>query len=154
MDTVTYPDAAVAEYIQAHFVPVKLSLADDAEAAQARQLVPIWTPTVIVADGRGREVERETGFLPPRDFLAALALGRAKGLFKTARGEEGLKALDVALERHVQSALLPELLYWRGALGYNVRHDRAEFQQHWGRLQREFPDSTWSTRCSHFTPEG
>ncbi len=146
----TYPDADVAGFISAHFVPVKLDLADAEQAARARELVPLWTPTIVIADARGREVHREVGYLPPWDFLPMLALGRAKGLFATAHGDEALQTLDAVIGRDPRSEFMPQLLYWRGALGYSVGHDRSHLAEYWGRLQREFPDSTWSTRCSFF----
>jgi hypothetical protein len=148
MDTVTYPDAAVAEYVDAHFVGVKLNLAEQAEAAQARELVPLWTPTLIVADGRGREVHREIGWLPPQDLLPALKIARAKGLFATGRGEEAVAELDAAVAQHSEGEYAPQLLYWRGALGYSATHDREHMVEYWGRLRERFPESTWTTRCS------
>jgi hypothetical protein len=148
MDTVTYPDAAVAEYVDAHFVPVKLNLAEQAEAAQARELVPLWTPTLIVADGRGREVHREIGWLPPQDFVPALKVARAKGLVATGRGEEAVAELDAAVAQHTEGEYAPQLLYWRGALGYSVTHDRQHMVEYWGRLRERFPQSRWTTRCS------
>jgi TolA-binding protein len=154
MDAVTYPHPEVADLLGEQYVPVKLDITNDAEAAQARELVPLWTPTVIIADGRGREVHREVGYLPPEDFLPALALGRAKGLFATARGDEAVRVLDEAIARYPQGEFAPQLLYWRGALGYSVSHDRSHLAEYFARVQREFPQSTWATRCSFFKPQG
>ncbi len=152
MDTVTYPDADVRDFIHTHFVPLKLDLSNAEQAAKARELVPLWTPTFIVTDGRGREVHREVGYLPPWDFLPMLGLARAKGLFATARGAEAVQTLDEAIGRDPRGEFTPQLLYWRGAIGYSVSHDRSDLAEYWGRLQREFPDTTWSTRTSFFEP--
>ncbi len=148
MDTVVYPQPAVSEYVERHFVPIKLNLSDDAEAAQARELVPLWTPTFIIGDGRGREVHREIGYLPAEDFLPMLTLARAKGLFATARGDEAVQVLDEAIERYQQGGFAAELLYWRALVGYSVTHEREQLQHYWGRLRQAFPDSTWTVRCS------
>jgi hypothetical protein len=148
MDTVTYPEAAVAAYVDAHFVPVKLDLADTAEAAQARELVPLWSPTIIVSDGRGREAHREIGWLPPADFLPMLVVGRAKGLLTTARGDEAIAVLDAAIERYTEGEFGAQLLYWRGAIGYSVTHDREHMTAYWGPLRERFPTSTWAIRSS------
>ena len=150
MDAVTYPDAAVQEMLQAHFVPIKLQMQQHGD--HIRQFTPLWTPTLIVQDGRGREMHRETGFLPPEDFLPMLALGYAKGMFATGHGQEGLRALDAAINRHGDGEFTPQLLYWRACLGYQTNHDRGELNTWWGRLHRQFPDSTWTVRCSFFTP--
>jgi hypothetical protein len=150
MDTVTYPSPEVQAMLQAHFVPVKLERGEDAE--QIRPFTLLWTPSFLVQDGRGREFHREVGFLPPQDFLPRLALGYAKGMFATGRGPEAVRTLEGALDRHSTGESAPELLYWRAALGYQVAHDRGELHRWWGRLQREYPQSTWSVRCSFFTP--
>jgi hypothetical protein len=152
MDAVTYPDIDVRDLIRTRFVPLKLDLSNPEQAVKARALVPLWTPTIVVTDGRGREVHREVGYLPPWDFLPMLGLARAKGLFATARGVEAVQTLDEAIGRDPRGDLMPQLLYWRGAIGYSVSHDHSDLAEHWGRLQREFPDTTWSTRTSFFEP--
>ncbi len=148
MDTVTYPEPAVAQYVEQHFVPVKLNLADEAHAAQARQLVPLWTPTLVMTDGRGREVHREIGWLPPDDFLPMLKLAHAKGLAATARGDEALAVAASAVEQHPRGVFAPELMYWRALLAYRVSRDHHDLDRYWDELRRAFPASTWATRAS------
>lgn len=146
MDTVVYPQPAVSAFVDAHFAPVKLNLGEAAEAAQARELVPLWTPTFVITDGRGREVHREIGYLPADDFLPMLTLAYAKGLFATARGDEAVRVLDEAVERYREGHFAPEILYWRALVGYNVTHDREQLHGYWGRLREQFPGSTWAVR--------
>ena len=47
----TYPDPAVRRAIATRFVPLRLDLV--ADRAVVRPLNVIWTPTLLVADGRG-----------------------------------------------------------------------------------------------------
>ena len=148
MDTVVYPQPAVSKYVDSHFVPVKLNLAEREDAAQARELVPLWTPTFAIADGRAREVHREIGYLPADDFLPMLTLARAKGLFATGQGDEAVRVLGEAVERYTSGYFAPEILYWRALVGYNVTHDREQLHHYWGLLREAFPDSTWTVRAS------
>ncbi|HLH24089.1 MAG TPA: hypothetical protein VK066_16330 [Chloroflexota bacterium] len=148
MDTVVYPQPSISQFVDTHFIPVKLNLAETAEAAQARELVPLWTPTFVISDGRGREVHREVGYLPAEDFLPMLTLAYAKGLFATARGEEAMEVLGGAVERYTVGTFAPEIVYWRALVGYNVTHDREQLQHYWGLLRQAFPDSTWAVRSS------
>jgi hypothetical protein len=148
MDTVTYPEPAVAAYLEQHFVPVKLNLAEAPEAEQARPLVPLWTPTLVVSDGRGREVHREIGWLPPADFLPMLKLAHAKGLSATGRGNEALAVAERAVEEHPAGAFAAELLYWRAVFAYRVSRAPHDLHGNWEALRQAFPDSTWATRAS------
>jgi|SRR3954447_3710032 len=148
MDTVVYPQPAVSQFLDAHFVAVKLNLDERAEAAQARELVPLWTPTFAIGDGRGREVHREIGYLPADDFLPMLTLAHAKGLFATARGEEAVQVLGEAVERYTSGHFAPEILYWRALIGFNLTHDHEQLTHYWGLLRQAFPDSTWTVRAS------
>jgi hypothetical protein len=150
MDAVTYPSPDVQAMLEEHFVPVRLERTEQAE--QVHPFTLLWTPTFAVQDARGREFQREIGFLPPEDFLPALALAYAKGMFATGRAQEGLRTLERAIGRHDEGEFAPQLLYWRATLGYQIAHDRSELNTWWGRLQREYPRSTWSVRCSFFTP--
>ena len=147
MDTVTYPDPRVAAAISAHFVPVKLQLGRPERRDQVRALGPLWTPTYYVLDPRGRELRRDFGFLAPDDFLATLAIGAGQGLAATGRIDRARQVLDEAIGRHGDGAFRPELLYWRGALGFLRARDHAELLTWWNRLRADYPDDVWARRC-------
>ena len=48
MDAVTYPNPAVEQYLQEHFIPVQVNVAETPEVME-RFNTP-WTPTLIVLD--------------------------------------------------------------------------------------------------------
>src|SRR5438067_1914897 len=76
MDTVTYPDPRVTEFMEHHFLPVRVQVKEN-PALVSNYLVS-WTPHVVVADEEERVHYRIEGYLPPEDFLAHLSLGIGK----------------------------------------------------------------------------
>ena len=66
MDTVTYPDLRVAQFIQGHFVAARVMVKQDPRLVQ--EYLVSWTPHVVIADDQGKVHYRIEGYLPPEDF--------------------------------------------------------------------------------------
>ncbi len=72
MGAVTYPNAQVAEFVSERFVAIKFNVKEphpDFKEALGRGKV-LWAPLLVFLDGRGSELRRYVGFLPPDEFLA------------------------------------------------------------------------------------
>ncbi len=72
MDAVTYPNAAVIEYIEQNLVPLKVP---HDQQPLAGDFNVKWTPTLVVLDQEGKEHHRTVGFLDPEEFIPSLLLG-------------------------------------------------------------------------------
>lgn len=147
MDTVTYPDARVAGFIQQHFVPVKVMVKED--AATAEQYGVTWTPNVIVADAeKGAVHYRVEGFLPAEDFIARLSLGA--GRYWLDRGEQAkaIERFQEVAERHKGSDAAAEALYWLGVANYKQSKDPAQLRPSWQKLIETYPNSEWAKRAN------
>lgn len=147
MDAVTYPQDRVALFINDHFIPVKIHTDDHPELTEKFR-VP-WTPTYIVLDADGTEHYRETGYLPPDDFLAHmnLALGRAafeKRDFATAAGY-----FQTIVDRYGASEMRPEALFFLGVCKNRMQGGSADDRKAmWKRLMEEHPKSDWAKKAS------
>jgi thioredoxin-related protein len=76
MDTVSYPDGNVADFIHKYLIPLRVHT--NAAPEWARRFSIQYTPTMLVLDDDGKEHHRSVGFLPPEEFIATLMLGIAK----------------------------------------------------------------------------
>ena len=112
MDTVTYPDPAIAEYISAHFVPLKLILGNRDHWPLFRANHVIWTPTAGFMDRNGSLHHHSPGYLPPAEFISVLKIGRARCLMAWTRSAEAAAELESAAA--LDNSLSPEALYWLG----------------------------------------
>ena len=145
-----YSDAAIAKSIREHFVPVRLHVKEDAEAFQriGGMFGAQWTPTILIVDPPGTERHRIEGFLPPEEFAAQLALGRAKALFGRGRFAEAEPAYREVVSRYPHTDAAPEAQYWAGVARYKETGDAAALADTASRFESRYADSAWAKKAS------
>jgi len=147
MDTVTYPNPAVIDFVQKNLIP--LQTAFDAQPLAADFSIQ-WTPTLIMLDSQGKEHHRTVGFLAPADLIPSLILGMAKCHFGQERFGEALSLLDRLLGEFADSDSGPEAIYLRGVSRYKSMHDPKPLKEAYEELQKRFPASEWTKRASPY----
>jgi hypothetical protein len=144
LDTVTYPQPAVRDYIAAHFVPLRLVLNRAADQPHFRAQRVIWTPTIVILDRRGQGHYQSPGYLPPDLFLPMMRIGLARTLGAWGRYDEAAEQLTHVADEAGPYA--PEALFWLGAVWYLQSRRRTALMRAWGRLRAEYPSSIWAAR--------
>ena len=107
-----------------------------------------WTPTTLVIDASGTEQHRIEGFLPLKDFLSQLALGRARAAFGAgdyARAEPLFRAV---VERYPGADAAPEALYWTGVARYKASNDAGALKETARQFRERYTDSSWAKKAS------
>jgi thioredoxin-related protein len=144
MDTVTYPDPRVAEFIERHFLPVQVKVKQNKDLVE--EYLVVWTPNVIVCDERGRVHYCIDGYLPPEDFLARLSLGIGRYRLNRKQYPQAVERFEEVSRRHAASEAGAAALYWLGVTHYKQSHDPAQLRPMWEKLAREHPGSEWTRR--------
>jgi hypothetical protein len=147
MGTVTYPNAQVADFVSERFIAIKFNVKEphpDFKEALGRGKV-LWAPLLVFLDGRGTELRRYVGFLPPDEFLAELRLVLGLSEMTHAHFEEALGWLDGAAELFPAASAAPEALFWAAAAGYRLK-GLAEVVRRWDDLRARYPETTWARR--------
>lgn len=144
LDAVTYPDASVAEYVSAHFVPLKLMLGEREHWPRFRAHNVIWTPTVGFMDRNGAMHYSSPGYLPPGEFGAVLRIGRARCLMAWTRSGEAAAELERAAG--LENSFSAEALYWLGVARFLERRDSSRMWEPWDLLTSRYPESPWAKR--------
>ncbi len=147
MDTVTYPNPAVIEFIQKNLIP--LQVAYNAQPLAADFNIQ-WTPTLVTLDSRGKEHHRTVGFLGPQELIPSLMLGMAKCHFDLERFKETLSLLEKLLGEFAGSDSAPEAIYLRGVSRYKSMHDPKPLKEAYEELQKKFPASEWTKRAAPY----
>jgi len=144
MDTVTYPDHRVVEFIDEHFIPARVRTKGNPQLL--KDYFVTWTPNVVITDDNGKVHYRVEGYLPPEEFVARLSLGAGK--FHLDRDEFDLAAerFEEVAQRHHGSEAGAESLYWLGIAHFKKTHDPAQLRPCWQQLAEEYPDSDWTKR--------
>lgn len=153
MDTVTYPDASVVEFLAAQFEPAKVHIGEKDPAAREtiRKYRMLWAPGYVILDARGEEVRRFIGFQPPRDYVGELRIGLGKTHILHRRNEEAFQQFRAAADLDPPAPVSAEGLYWAGvALHYRDKTDLEFLHQYWKELEQRFPTSRWWTAANVF----
>lgn len=151
MDTVTYPDAEVARFLQERFRLVRVSLAE--KDPEVRHLIKtyrtLWSPGFVVLDSNGTELRRFLGYQPPRDFLAELkvALGKIQILHREVGA--AFDTFRSVADLEPPAPVSAEALYWSGiAMFMRDRKEIDWLDEYWRELGQRFPESRWWTHAN------
>ena len=147
MDTVTYPNPAVVEFIEKTMIPIQVAYNDQ---PLARDFNIQWTPTLITLDSDGKEHHRTIGFLSPQELIPSLMLGMAKCHFDFEQFEKAIPLLEELLSKYPQSDSTPEAIYLRGVSRYKHTHDAKMLKDVYEKLQKDYPSSEWTKRASPY----
>lgn len=143
MDTVTYPHPTVISFLEQRFVPVKLHVADKADALEP-YAIP-WTPGLIVLDAELHQHRRMVGYHPPRDLIAELSLARL--IEALARGEfvEAHELVPDTIDRcRGDLEREAEARYFGAAAEYKATGDG--LKKGWVELTEKCPGTTWAKK--------
>lgn len=128
------------------FVPVRLDV--KAEPDLARRFHVLWTPTLVVRHPAGVPAREWTGYLPPEEFLAELALAEALVLLRSARPGDALERLRGARQRFAGARVAPEAMFWEGVADYRRSGDKERLWAVWRELVAAHPDSVWAVKTT------
>jgi hypothetical protein len=146
MGAVTYPNPEVEQYLNAHFIPVQFDVM--AQPEKMEELNSMWTPTIIVQDGEGKEHRRTQGYLDPQRFLGELALAQLKSAIDNGDFQAARQLSEEALQMTLgDSDREPEARYWASVAAYKATNDVNNLMQGWNRLLDQFPESEWAKRA-------
>jgi thiol-disulfide isomerase/thioredoxin len=144
----TYPDAAVARFVNENFVAVKYNTHQpDGEFKRLVGNSPVlWTPTLVVLTPHLREVRRVVGYLSPSEVVAELSVALGLSALLQQRPAEAAQRLDPVSRSDSPAAA--EALYWLGvALYYREGRSISALTPAWEEIGARYPASTWWTRA-------
>ena len=150
MGAVTYPNAAVYDFLNESFVAFQVNTKET--TAETRELLRryrlVWEPGFVVLDSRGTEIRRWVGYLPPAEFIAKLQVALAKVDLLRLRHRDALERLRSVADASPTPAAAPEALFWAGIAQFRLNgNDLDALGPVWRQLGERFPDSTWWTRA-------
>ena len=108
----------------------------------------LWTPSVLILDSNGKERFRIEGYLPTDEFRAHLELALARVAFMSKNWADAERRYAEVLERHPNSKVAPEALYWKGVSHYKATNDHTVLGELPGQFQERYPDSIWALKTA------
>ena len=106
-----------------------------------------WTPTLISANGGGKDHHRTAGALPPEEMIPSILLGVGKVHFDAERIDKALAFFDQIVEKYPRSESTAEAIYLKGVCQYKSTHNAKPLKMAYERLQADYPTSIWTKRA-------
>ncbi|HEY7494011.1 MAG TPA: hypothetical protein VIH59_23280 [Candidatus Tectomicrobia bacterium] len=144
----TYSEAAVADTIQARFVPVQINTQEESGRSMVQCFHQVWTPDLRILSSQGVELYRWNGYLPPFEFLPQLLVAHAYACLALEDPQGAAEIYSAVLERFPTSAVAPEAQYFLAVSRYKHSHKASDLLDNWHQLQTRYPDSLWRRKQS------
>lgn len=150
LDTVTYPQPVVIDYINKNFIPVRYNIQTNPDIKNKYRL--LWAPTVIILDSDGTDYHRFNGFLPPDEFIPQLEFGIAKMALEKRDLKTARMQFTSVVEKYPKSDIAPEAQYWVGVVDFQITNDVNAEIQAWEKIIKSYPNSIWARKVSGSIP--
>lgn len=147
MGAVTYPTKDVVNLINNYLVPLRINVIDDPIHDDYHR---IWTPTFLILDFNGKEIQRTIGFLEPDEFIPMIQLGIAKVRLDAEEYDTAMIPLKNIIETYPKSEAAPEALYFRGVTLYKQEQNPGKLKEAYEKLLSDYPDSAWTKRAQPY----
>lgn len=142
----TLCDDRVIKIIAREFATVRYDTAES--EGLVRGLHINLTPTFVITDDAGTELERWVGYLPAKELMAQVLLSKALAALHIERFSESITLLEELVDEHPNSELIPEAKYFIGAASYSKDGDNDRLCRISEELEKNFPKSMWTKRAS------
>jgi len=146
MDTVTYPNNDVQQFLRDYFCPVRLDIHRAVAEVERRNVNR--TPMLLVLDDHGMEQHRIVGYQRPKDFRAEAGLGLAKAAIAQKDWENAVAHLREVASHFSDTWTAPEAQYWLGVARYKGEGKPDGLTAEWSSLLDRWPDSPWARSAS------
>lgn len=141
-----FQDDTVIKAVEREVVPFKYDVLDESEIAEKYRVD--WTPTFILTDEKGIELDRWSGYLPAEDFITQLMLSKGLAAFYLRRYHDAEREFERLIEEHPASELVPEAKYFLGVSIFKDKGDEGGLVDHCRSIEEKYPHSQWAKKCS------
>ena len=148
MDTVTFQNNDVANYILEKMVTLRVPASNNPLASDFRVA---WTPTFVILDYYGKEYQRTVGFIPADEMVGSTLLGMGKVSLDYGQFSEAVIQFNTLLNGCPDCASAPEAVYLRGVARFKTSHAPSALKEIYQQLLAQYPESEWTKRAHPFT---
>lgn len=142
----TFIDPDVVELLNRDFISLSFLVTEEQDLT-ARYKVE-WTPTFIITDIEGRELERWVGYLPPVDFISQAYLSEGLSEFHRSRFKEAEKDFEWIIDHTPDSPVAPQARYYMGVALYKETGDARHLTRTWEAMNKHYPGHEWTKKAS------
>ena len=142
----TFEDKKVIEMINERFIPMTFLSSEEKDLSCEYGVE--WTPTFIIADESGRELDRWEGFLPAEEFIPQLIMAEGLAYYRKQNYKEAISCLSTVVFDYPESGFIPQAIYYLGICQYKDSEQPSHLEDTYRTLRMRFPDSYWTKKAS------
>ncbi|MFQ5442444.1 MAG: thioredoxin fold domain-containing protein [Thermodesulfobacteriota bacterium] len=139
-------DETVIKAVEREATAIKYDVAKENKLAERYHVD--WTPTFILTDEKGNELDRWTGYLPAEDFITQLTLSKGLAAFYLRRYRDAEREFEMLIEEHPDSELVAEAEYFLGVSIFKEKGDALGLVDICHSIEEKYPESQWAKKCS------
>lgn len=147
MGAVTYPQEAVAKFVDYNFIPVQIQVTN---TELMQKYAVSWTPTILVLDADGKEHYRSVGFLAPEEFIATFQVGKGRYYLDAEQYVEALAMFDEVIVQTPKAHAVPEAIFFQGVAKYKQTHNPKPLREVYETLTAKYAQSEWAKRAEPY----
>ena len=102
---------------------------------------------MILLDSEGKERVRLEGYLPNKDFIAALRNGLGRIAFVQKKYTDAERWYGDVIARWEKTHFAAEAMYWRAVALYKATNDHTVLGKVAEELRRTYPPSVWASKA-------
>ena len=102
---------------------------------------------MILLDNEGKERVRQEGYLPNKDFMAALRNGLGRIAFVQKKYTDAERWYGDVVARLQKTHFAAEAMYWRAVTLYKATNDHTVLGKVAEELRRTYPSSVWASKA-------
>jgi tetratricopeptide (TPR) repeat protein len=144
MDTVTYPNEKVSDFINKNVVPLRIP--SDQKPHSGDYNIQ-WTPALMIIDQNGKEHHRTVGFIGPEELIPSILFGVGKAHFNNDRFSEALACYGKIIEQYPKSDSVEEAIFQTGVSRYKSTNNPMPLKEAYEKLKAEYPAGQWTKRA-------
>lgn len=141
-----FQNDAVIRVVERETAPVMINV-DESKALADKYCVE-WTPTIVIADEKGEELERCVGYLPPEDLIPQIMVSTALADFHLGRLDEAIGEFEQLIDQYPKSEFAPEAEYFLAVSKFRKDGDMTVLSEICTTLTDKYPDSIWAKKGS------
>lgn len=147
MDTVTYPNEKVANFINKNVIALRIP-ADQEPLASKFNIK--WTPALMILDHNGGEHQRTVGFMTAEELIPSILLGTGNAYFDDSRFQEALECFEKIINQYSESDSVEEAIFQTGVSSYKSTNDPIPLRDAYEKLTNEYPSGLWTKRAAPY----
>ena len=142
----TFEDENVKKIMKERFISLSFLVTEEKDLAC--EYAVDWTPSFLIVDEKGNELDRWDGFLPSEEFIPQAILAEGLAHYRKQNYKEAISCLSTVVNEYSESGFTPQATYYLGVCQYKESEEPSHLEDTYRKMYRSYPESYWTKKAS------